>query len=864
MTENSKIKMFGITKIKIQQIIKSNFNVIMDDTEINEHIIKQQDTPLFRQLTMIRGEESGHIDELIFVEAKHNKKRKPLLTKLLREGFKFNGYLYKRFGKSSSQAKDGITIFIKENFYDEMMRRSQLDVEIKECVVSKYESYRCLILSSCIMVDEELPRIVIIDEYEKLLEDQYVRYVEEKKVEYKDKESGEIKKGTRREIQEGKTGVKLSPFDGFGVHNKRTSEKFRKHLPNKNKSILFQIRLPFMKGVSVEVDFLRYFKENGISEIEDVFGIKHKVEDIDCIWNTSMWKGYSFFKKQFGNDSWNTYLKKIKKYNYKIGISKYNHSIKDINYYSRLNFQYLQCLDLINQKYVDQFKNKDFSYDILNPDNNGKIIEIAKYTTDLFEKILSGDKLYTLKFLGINDTDDEGNPSLESKYIKAILANDSMLKDPSIKKMIKRKLDKAITQAKYGKIYVEGFYHTVLGDVIGYLEFAGGNKNPLGCLKEGEFYADTLELGDCVSMRSPLVDPSEINKIKLVKNKMTNKYLPHFRNKDIVMINMYDLSMQIQGGMDMDGDSVFLTKNNVIINSKIDLPTVVDIADKQSSPPVDYNLENIITYELNSRDSRIGEITNIATSILSQYTEDEKWKKINKDNVALLRLYQGKEIDYLKTGFRWIISKNLRRYIKQLPFFLLYNYPKKLKVYNGIKEINKSNEAKDRIPYNAFRSPSPMNELADYINAWESKVTGWDKSLIRNDDILVDKTYKLNNKETMRKIRKIYNEFDIESREYIELGKSISHLAKKYEEKLLDIELDRDLLANYCIKTAYRSLSASKSLCWMLFGDVMISNLKENTDKQEQYEIKYTSKDDPEGKDFLGKNYKLMKKYREE
>ena len=52
-------------------------------------------------------------------------------------------------------------------------------------------------------------------------------------------------------------------------------------------------------------------------------------------------------------------------------------------------------------------------------------------------------------------------------------------------------------------------------------------------------------------------------------------------------------------------------------------------------------MEHITEYEMNSRDSRIGELTNCATSILNQYTENEKWKQIHADNISLLRLFQG-------------------------------------------------------------------------------------------------------------------------------------------------------------------------------------------------------------------------------
>ncbi|MEM5592768.1 hypothetical protein AAHH67_15365 [Niallia circulans] len=133
---------------------------------------------------MIRGKETKRIDELVFVEAKHNKKRRPLLEKLLKEGFYYNGKLFVRYGKSSSQAKDGVTVFIDNDVYEEMMERSQLGVKVEKCVISKYESYRNLILSSCQMVDEELPYIVIVDEYSKIIPNQHVRYAVQKDVEY--------------------------------------------------------------------------------------------------------------------------------------------------------------------------------------------------------------------------------------------------------------------------------------------------------------------------------------------------------------------------------------------------------------------------------------------------------------------------------------------------------------------------------------------------------------------------------------------------------------------------------------------------------------------------------------------------------
>lgn len=864
---DNRIKMYDILKLNIKDIADADFKYKLSKEEEKEYIISQQDTPLFRQLSLVRDYDTKRIHELIYVEAKHNKKKEDRLRKLLKDGFEYNNTKYVRFGKSSSMAKDGITVFIDENIYDEMMERSKLGVDVGKTVISKYESYRNLILSSCQFVDEKrLPYIVIVDEYETKIHNQHVRYAVKKDIEVID----EVTKQKRtfknvRAIEEDKTDINISPFDGFGVHTKEISKVFNKYISNKHDSVLHQIRLPFLKGVSVEVDFRKFFRDNNVSKIKDVFGKWHDVNKIDCIWNTSMWKGYKYFKEAFGNKGWNEYLKRVKKYKYKIGISKYSHHTDEIDLYSRLNFQYLQCLDLDNPKYIKKFKDKDMEYDILDKKNWGKIINLAQYTTNLYEKIIKGDKLYTLKFLGINDSDEY---SVESKYIEAVLINDDMLKDPSIKKMLKRKLDKAITQMKYGKIYASGFYHTVVGDIKGYLEYCAGLE-PKGCLNANEFYTKTMPKGYCLSMRSPLVDPSEVNKIKIVENEFTKEYLDHFKNQDVCMINMHDISMQQQGGMDMDGDTVFLTDDEILVNSKKDVPIVVDMEDKKSSKKVEYNTENIIDYECNSRDNRIGEITNIATSILNQAPTSKKWEKINADNVSLLRLYQGKEIDFIKTGFRWIITKNLRKYLKKFPYFLLYNYPKKLKVYNKIRELNKDLDKEDKIPYNAFKSPSPMNELCDYVCKWEKKNIIWDRKVKNNKDLLINKDLPLPDRDTVRAIRNVYNEFNDKFREMItddnnekKNKEKIKKLSNEYHNKLKKFCLDDDTLSNYCIYAAYKSISTDKTLCWILYGEKMLSNLKDNTKNHKRYVIVKTDRSDPEGKNFLGKYYKLIEKDR--
>lgn len=631
---------YTLVKIPIRELIKQNFSAIVSrEKEIEEeYLIAQGDSPLFDQIERLRGKFSSHIGEIILVVAKKNPKQEKDLRHILDKGFTYNGIHYTRFGKSASQGKDGITAFVCDSIFDELYMITQMDIEIDECVISKYEAQRCLPFSSCTLIGDYMPNIVIIGEYEKTLQNQLIKYVVEREKKFVDKETGKTKKYKSREIEEGYKDLKISPFDGCGCHEHGFMENVSAQLGLDYNVIGTQVRLPFVKGYSVYVPFRQILKEWGYEYITDIYGTKHHINMVDCIWNISMFKGHKIFKEKYGDNAWVEYMNTVRKYKFKLGISKYSHHVKHLNKYTRMNFQYLQCLDLWNQKYIDAYESKSVNdYDILDSNNDGKIVTLAKYTTSLFEKIIKGDKFYTYKFMGIMDTDGY---EPESKYLEAALINDVMLKDPAVKQFIYRKLKKSIDEAKVGKIYCSGFYHTGVGDMIGYLQYAV-DMEPVGCLGEREIYSGNFDCGDIISLRSPLVDPSEVNKVKIAKNDIINRWFGYFKDQDVVMFNMYDVSLPQQGGADCDGDIFLLCDEPIIIDSKIDKNIILDIEDKVTAQSKPYTKENIIEYEVMTRDNRIGEITNVATSIENRYTTNEDIKKIYSDYSSLLRIFQG-------------------------------------------------------------------------------------------------------------------------------------------------------------------------------------------------------------------------------
>lgn len=866
-----KTTQYTLVKIPIRELIQQKFNAtVTRDKEISdEYLIAQGNSPLFDQIERLRGQFSSHISEIILVVAKKNPKQEKDLRYILDKGFTYNGIHYTRFGKSASQGKDGITAFVCDSIFNELYMITQMDIEIDECVISKYEAQRCLPFSSCTLIIDYMPNIVIIGEYEKTLQNQLIKYVVEREKEFVDKETGKTKKYKSREIEEGYKNLKISPFDGCGCHEHGFMENVSAQLGLDYNVIGTQVRLPFVKGYSVYVPFRQILKEWGYEYITDIYGTKHHISMVDCIWNISMFKGHKIFKEKYGDNAWAEYMNTVRKYKFKLGISKYSHHVKHLNKYTRMNFQYLQCLDLWNQKYIDAYESKSVSdYDILDSNNDGKIITLAKYTTTLFEKIIKGDKFYTYKFMGIMDTDGY---EPESKYLEAALINDVMLKDPSVKQFIYRKLKKSIDEAKVGKIYCSGFYHTGVGDMIGYLQYAIGEE-PVGCLGEREIYSGNFGCGDIISLRSPLVDPSEVNKVKIAKNDIISRWFDYFKDQDVVMFNMYDVSLPQQGGADCDGDIFLLCNEPIIIDSKIEKHIILDIEDKVTVQSKPYTKENIIEYEVMTRDNRIGEITNVATSIENRYTTNEDIKTLYSNYASLLRCYQGKEIDFLKTGFRWQMNSGLRKHLKQLPYFLLYNYPSKLKTYKTLLEKNKQIENKeDKVKLNAYHSPSPMNELCDYICTWEKKNILWDNdvnNLIDTRCLIINNDLDLSDKKNMKICRRYINQYADEIRRHIKLRREKSDdenhkfnmdaIVTEYRKRILnELQIDEELIANYVIKVSYSSISISKSFAWAGYGDYIIDNLRNNTNPKRNVSIQEVPYKTNDSYEYLGKYYEF-------
>ena len=332
--------------------------------------------------------------------------------------------------------------------------------------------------------------------------------------------------------------------------------------------------------------------------------------------------------------------------------------------------------------------------------------------------------------------------------------------------------------------------------------------------------------------------------------------------------------------LDFDGDIFFLCNEPIVIDSKIDKNIIIDVEDKTTAKPKKYNKESLIEYEVMTRDNRIGEITNVATSIENKYTTNEEIRELYSNYSSLLRIYQGHEIDFLKTGTRWQMSSGLRKHLKQLPYFLLYNYPKKLKTYNTLKEKNKSIENKeDKLKLNAYHSPSPMNELCDYICTWEKKNVMWDnnlKDLMDTRVLIINNDLSLSDKKIIKVVRRYINDYAEEIRKHLDSHKdntsktsndyfALELVVKKFKDNLSkELNLDEETIANYVIKVSYNNFSISKSFAWAGYADYIIKNLKNNSNPKRNISIEEVPYKTNDSYEYLGKFYefKAVNKYR--
>ncbi|MEH6957747.1 RNA dependent RNA polymerase [Neobacillus drentensis] len=568
----------------------------------------------------------------------------------------------------------------------------------------------------------------------------------------------------------------------------------------------FQFRINFGKGLLVPFDFKTFaIKEAKNTKIVDVWGKPHDVikDDVKIILSASQlktWKYYSSMEeyRAFFND-----------YNCEAGKCNEEVETRDIH----LNYQYIQSLTNMSK---------------------GSLEKIAEMTNQDI-KNLGSDKNVMLRSLGATLENDK-----KTLLQQALLMYPNLLNDPYVKEMIKSKKSSMVTEAKAGKLRVEGKRMFVIPDLYGYCEFLfKGDENPNGLLGNGKVFARNLRNGMLDIMRSPALSREH----GLAENIKSAKLKKWFVTGGLYVSNHSFLSRLLQ--LDFDGDQVNVCINEELIKvAEESMKGIYPLYYEMSTAPIQkIDEDSIYDSLIKAFGGQIGSISNSITKIWNSTGKftDDKLKVIK-----LLTMYNNFMIDFSKTSFLpkppANIKKEIRKYTKgATPYFFQYakgkeNFAEKevkeyittIKIKGKVCKLLKSkhvpvvNMLEDIIKDTRIHFKTVADKL-DYkmlmsVNKIKSKGENVNKTIIKSYD-KINKTKKWM--------------IDKESAEYKD-DKYI-YIAKVIKDQIMDSvhEVDSKVTEGYVLNVLVEYLykvkkAANKKTLWESFGNILLANLKFN------------------------------------
>lgn len=627
---------------------------------------------------------NGKIDEMLFVpeyvsvvidDVSHYKK-------IINDGLYINRFKYVRLMCSAGQARVNTVILIREDFEKELKKRLKCGAKNVKITKNKYNAYFALSSSSTYLIPK--PNVYLIDDCEIEME---------KKVDWISKIPREEKtklSNNERVTEELKT-LTFNLFDGCGA----VSVEFAKHVANALEldyiPAAFCIRCAYIKGMVFVVDFKQYAKEHNIEFMNDMYGNQRKIQDMDMILTKSQFKLYNAY------DSMDDYDRLCEENGFFWGVTKVTPKSDDS--YFRSNYQFCQAIDLSD-------------------DND--VAELCNPTIEWLNNIANDNVAYSLLYLlgNICDRDDVDFDNIlnltSDNVAKSLIINPDMINEEYVKSTIIMSINKKIRESYLGKLILNGNFSVMIPDMYAFMQHAF-NHEVIGALNEFEHYSHFWnERGkkDVVAMRSPLTWRSEVNKLTLVQNELTEKWFKYLTSG--IVYNVWGCDCIIHADSDFDGDIVATTDNPVFLKCRYDsLP----ITYNKSTVDKEYiNEDELYLADIQSFNSTIGQITNISTSfyeVLSQYEGLPEYAEEQKEiieRLKLIRKSQGDAIDKAK-GIK--IEPMPRHWTKKLksipngesqyrfdfcnnivadrkPYFFRYLYPKENEKY--LKYLEKEDD----------------------------------------------------------------------------------------------------------------------------------------------------------------------------
>lgn len=799
------------------------------------------------------------------------------------QGFKINGYKYRRLLGTNGGIKKSTITYIGEDVFDEIVKRMDNGRDkMKPIIPAKLEAYQALICSGSIPVTQ--PRILVVNDCNVTFKEDVIKISDECD-------------GEPQLTYEKDYAIDYCENDGYGLMSPDYSRTINRDLYGEEfegQTISgINTRYAWTKGMLFTFDFVEFAKrvnhENYM--VMDAWGDWRDVRDYDVILTTSMVKLWDSYKDL------EHFIKCCNENHYQFSVAKTTpHELENVR---NSNYQFLQTYDL----------------------SNDELYELCKPTIDEIKDVLGCDWRKAIVFAKGMYLNEDNVDYIDNDFIKALMIDKRLMDDPFIVKKLHSMIKKRISDAAKGSIKLNGNFAIVSGDLYSLAQSIFGLP-VTGLLKKGEVYHKYwIDKGveEIALFRAPMTCHNNIRR----RNVVHNEEMDFWYQYDItgIILNSWDTTCDATNGSDKDGDMFFTTDNKIIVEYTLN-STTIECMQRKAEKIIPTEKDMVQANKLAFGDE-IGTTTNRITAMIERqasFEKDREEYKVLDYRIKCGQHYQQTSIDKAKG----IIAKPMPKYwydklacnklpsdtdeqkhFKELclrivaenkPYFMKYVYPDLMAKYNKylkdtnskcirefkmsmvdlIQKPNKTIPEKEFVEY--YKKLMPVGDNPCTINriAWlfedifKSYLSEYTKTSEFDYSIL--KSGVEYSKNDYQKIAKIKSEYDDSVKYYQQLATkqrldrdevSINRnmMLLKFKAKCEEICSNEKELCDIVIDLCYSS-SKSKQFVWDICGEVIIENLLEKNDNIINYPVLVKSDGEFE---FGGEQFVMcQKKYEED
>lgn len=676
---------------------------------------------------------------------------------------------YLAFERSGSMSREYKLSFIREDLYAAVTRRVTMDLTIGMCQLSKLYAYNGLMMSSGKRIDgieiDKPHRVIVIDNPSYEVPNVPVITAE-------DVDGGGSMRVFRR-VEKTVDSVKVTGFDGEGLISKEYAAVVDKVFCGGNVHTSFQIRMPYVKGMLHKVDFKDFYQMTGTKRLTDIWGVKHRVEDVDMILTKSMFKGFGWLKEN--GRSWDDYWSAFRKYHHALYITQVGNG--EANATTRMNFQFLNTLNLTRE----EFRPGDLPLGWEHSPADDPREWVTKETEQEYYNVCCDEDFRLQYFLKRGKRRIFEEKTRDYHLAQILKKNPLFIREKEFTKQLDAVAEGIIRRYALGELTVAGDTRYLSGDLLELLWLQEDQRAKRNSRQE-TFFASAMtntfpttafyapgarypKIDNYTILRNPHIARNEEIQLAAYREKdnMRHYYLGHLR--DVIMVEPHMLAAERLGGADYDGDMV-RTIASPLLNQCVrrnyyeysDKLTNTDNLPLLMIPTIEPLTRDANDWEAryetvkNTFSARTGQISNAALNRgIQAYNENSTAEDSDRyrKEVEMLAILTGLEIDSSKSGVKPDLSMFLRDRNVQRSRFLRYKYlaaaddretrpgqttkKKRLDAYFSSVDWDKVNSNIERLPYLARKlqelTPKIQAAPADPSRLYTFAEPGWKEKL---------------------------------------------------------------------------------------------------------------------------------------